>query len=61
MISNVIRRKIVNYLLGNELIIEKTEKLGGEINIEFIDLERRLNYGKWRFEAISSRDYKIKR
>jgi hypothetical protein len=57
MLRNIIVRKIVNSLIGNNAVVEITE-VGDEATIELIDLRRRLPFGKWKIVSEESRWFK---
>jgi hypothetical protein len=56
LLKNVIIRKIVNTLLGKNLVIELTE-VPDKRMIEIIDLRRRLPYGKWSIKSEDKRTF----
>ena len=52
--KNTFKKFLVNKLIGNELmIIQPLDKS----EIEFVDIKKRLNYGKWKVKKIN--EYKI--
>lgn len=60
MLVNIVRREIVNFLLGNELILQKIKTPSG-YKVELVDEKRRLNYGRWDIHKVDHRDFKLTR
>lgn len=60
MYINVLRRKLVNLLLGNELILQRINTPSGYA-VELVDVKWRLNFGRWYIKQVNDRDFKLTR
>lgn len=60
MFKNVVRRAIVNWLLGSELILI-SYKNDDAVQIELVDMKRMLNYGRWNATRINDDKTKLNR
>ena len=58
--TNELRRGFVNRVLGNNITLVINRNENGTY-VEFIDIQKRLTYGKWSADQVNDHEFKLSR